>query len=82
MRYAATIILLFVVLSTLGFSQDAQLRQVKGRVIKSKDLPAVELEFGKDFKYVGGHKFVLYDVANAEQPFFVDADNEGRIQRM
>jgi hypothetical protein len=82
MRYTATIIFLLAVLSTVGFSQDAQLRQVKGRIIKSKDLPAVELEFGKEFKYVGGHKFVLYDVANAEQHFFVDADKQGRIKRM
>ena len=81
MRYTATVILL-IVLSTLVFSQDTPLRRVKGRVIESKDLPAVELEFGKDFKYVGGQKFVLYDVANAEQHFFVDADKQGRIKRM
>ena len=49
----------------------------KGQVIRSKPMPAVELEFGKGFKYAGAHKFVLDAVANAEQHFFVDADKEG-----
>ena len=56
-------------------------RTVSGQVLKSKDTPAVQLEFDKAFKYAGGHSFVLYDVANAEQYFFVDADKEGRIKR-
>jgi hypothetical protein len=56
-------------------------RTVSGQVLKSKDTPAVRLEFDKAFKYAGGHSFVLYDVANAEQHFFVDADKEGRIKR-
>ena len=74
--------LLFVALPVSSYSQADQLREVKGRIIKSKDTPAVELEFGKDFKYAGGHRFVLYDVANAEQHFFVDADKDGRIKRL
>lgn len=74
--------LLFVALPASSYSQTDQLREVKGQVIKSPSTPAVELEFGKDFKYAGGHKFVLYDVANAEQHFFVDADKGGRIKRM
>jgi hypothetical protein len=45
-------------------------------------LPAVKIEFDKGFKYVGGHDFILYEVARAEQHFFVDADKEGRIKRM
>jgi len=56
-------------------------RTVSGQVLKSKDTPAVRLEFDKAFKYAGGHSFVLYEVANAEQHFFVDADKEGRIKR-
>ena len=66
-----------------GFAQaNDGLRKVKGRTLTSNDTPAVELEFGKAFKYVGGHKFVLYDVANAEQHFFVDADKNGRVTRL
>jgi len=50
-------------------------------VLTSKDTPAVRLEFDKAFKYIGAQSFVLYDVANAEQHFFVDADKDGRIKR-
>ena len=56
-------------------------RTVSGQVLTSKDTPAVRLKFDKAFKYAGGHSFVLYDVANAEQHFFVDADKDGRIKR-
>jgi hypothetical protein len=58
------------------------LRSVKGRVLTSTELPAVTLRFDKDFKYAGGHEFILYDVARAEQHFFVDADREGRVRRL
>lgn len=65
------------------FAQPGEkLREVKGRTLRSTHTPAVELDLGKTFKYVGGQKFVLYDVANAEQHFFVDADKDGRIKRM
>lgn len=59
-----------------------QARTVKGQVLISKATPAVRLEFGKEFKYIGGQDFILYDVARAEQHFFVDADKEGRIKRL
>ena len=60
----------------------AQTRSVKDRTLTSTQMPAVRLEFDQPFKYVGGHSFILYDVANAEQHFFVDADKEGRVKRM
>jgi hypothetical protein len=56
-------------------------RTVSGQVLTSKDLPAVQIEFDKVFNYVGAQSFVLYNVANAEQHFFVDADKDGRIKR-
>jgi hypothetical protein len=56
-------------------------RTVSGQVLTSKDTPAVRLEFDKAFKYIGAQSFVLYDVANAEQHFFVDADKDGRLKR-
>ncbi|MGH9856158.1 MAG: hypothetical protein ACREBD_40515 [Blastocatellia bacterium] len=59
-----------------------QSRTVKGQVLASTETPAVNIEFDKSFKYVGGHDFILYEVARAEQHFFVDADKEGRIKRM
>ena len=57
-------------------------RTVKDRTLTSPEMPAVRLEFSKPFKYAGGHSFILYEVANAEQHFFVDADKDGRIKRM
>jgi hypothetical protein len=45
-------------------------------------MPAVRIKFDKAFNYVGNQSFILYDVANAEQHFFVDADKQGRIKRM
>ena len=57
-------------------------RTVKGQTLTSTETPAVRLEFDKGFKYAGGHVFILYDVARAEQHFFVDADQEGRVKRL
>ncbi|MFL6276350.1 MAG: hypothetical protein ACJ74G_14265 [Blastocatellia bacterium] len=59
-----------------------QVRKVKGHVLTSKASPTVRLEFDKDFKYIGHQEFILYDVAHAEQHFFVDADKDGRIKRL
>ena len=74
--------LLFVAIPVSNYLMTDELREVKGQVLKSPSTPAVELEFDRDFKYAGGHKFVLYDVANAEQHFFVDADKQGRVKRL
>src|SRR5437764_14069327 len=57
-------------------------RTVKGRVLTSTAMPALRLEFDKEFKYIGNQDFILYDVARAEQHFFVDADKQGRIKRL
>ncbi|HWW77345.1 MAG TPA: hypothetical protein VNZ44_18225 [Pyrinomonadaceae bacterium] len=57
-------------------------RKVGGQVLTSDDAPPVRIEFDKSFKYVGGQSFILYDVASAEQHFFVDADSGGRIRRL
>jgi hypothetical protein len=79
-------LLLIIALFGLGISlqtAEAQTtRTVKGQVITSTEMPAVRLQFDKGFKYAGGHDFILYEVARAEQHFFVDADNQGRIKRL
>src|SRR5262245_21688675 len=36
-------------------------RSVKGQVLTSAALPAVNLKFDKAFKYVGGQAFILYE---------------------
>src|SRR5262245_8655260 len=58
------------------------LRSVKDQVLTSTEMPAVSLKVDKQFKYAGGQSFILYKVARAEQHFFVDADDQGRIKRM
>lgn len=55
---------------------------VVGQVLTSNGMPSVRMKFDKAFKYAGTQSFILYDVAHAEQHFFVDADNTGRIKRM
>jgi hypothetical protein len=57
-------------------------RKVSGLTLTSNETPRVRIKFGKGFKYAGGQSFVLYDVANAEQHFFVDADARGRVRRL
>ena len=57
------------------------LRTAKGQILTSPELPKLQLRFAKTFKYVGGHTFILYDVARAEQHFFVDADKDGNVYR-
>lgn len=62
--------------------QEKNLRSVKNHVLTSKEMPDVKLKFGKDFKYAGNQDFILYDVARAEQHFFVDTDGKGNIKRL
>jgi hypothetical protein len=65
-----------------AIDSDTPVRSVKGQVLTSTETPGVSLKVDKQFKYVGGQTFILYDVARAEQHFFVDADEQGRIKRM
>lgn len=55
-------------------------RAVDGQVLRSTGMPFVAIEFDEEFKYAGTQSFVLYDVANCEQHFFVDADDKGRVK--
>lgn len=86
MRYFVTVALLAIVGPL--FAQEnsgvnlTNTRTVKGQTLKSTGLPKLKLKFAKDFKYAGGHTFILYDVARAEQHFFVDADDNGNISRL
>ena len=54
----------------------------KKRTLVSTARPALTLKHGKDLKYIGTQSFTLYDVAHAEQHFFVDADDEKRVRRL
>jgi hypothetical protein len=55
-------------------------REVRGRTIRSSFDPAIRLEFSDRYSYAGGQRFVLYDVADAEQHFFVDAGPDGVLR--
>ncbi len=55
-------------------------RAASGQILSSARDPAARLEFAPNFKYVGGQRFILYGVADAEQHFFVDADAQGSVR--
>jgi hypothetical protein len=57
-------------------------RTVAGQTLRSVHTPAIQLTFNEVFKYAGGQRFILYNVADAEQHVFVDAMDGGRIRRM
>jgi hypothetical protein len=85
MKKASWLIVAVITMAALSNPASApsvQPRSVKDQVLTSTEMPAVRIEFDKGFKYVGGHSFILYDVAHAEQHFFLDADKEGRVKRM
>lgn len=56
-------------------------RQVRGQTIISNELPAAELTFGKDYRYLGGQAVNLYGNADAEQHLFVKAKSTGSVER-
>jgi hypothetical protein len=58
------------------------MRRVKRQVLTSTSLPPIRIKFDKTFKYVGSQSFILYDMAQVEQHFFVNADKQKRIKRM
>jgi hypothetical protein len=66
----------------IGKTAEKKVRAVKDRVLTSTEMPAVRLKFGKSFKYAGAQDFILYEVARAEQHFFVEADDKNNIKRL
>jgi hypothetical protein len=56
-------------------------REVEGNTIRSLQLPKAELQLGKDFEYVGGQRFTLYGVAEAEQHLFVKKVSGNTVDR-
>jgi len=57
-------------------------RAVEGQTIISRDTPAIRIRFPPAFRHVGGDRFVLYGMADAELHLFVDAGPDGRVRRM
>ena len=77
-----------LLLSSLALAQSPaktesnQTRRVRRQVLTSTYLPSIRVRFDGRFKYLGSQRFILYDRAQVEQHFFVDADNQLRIKRM
>src|SRR4029077_18242533 len=76
-------LLLCAALCATAVTPDSQppARKVEGHTLISGSLPAARLSFVPAFNYVGGQRFPLYGVAEAEQHFFVDADPPGNTRR-
>jgi hypothetical protein len=56
-------------------------REVKENTIRSLELPRAELHFASDYQYVGGQRFTLYGVAEAEQYLFVRKGSKNTVER-
>jgi hypothetical protein len=57
----------------------ASARHVHGQLIESDSAPAANLTFASNFRYAGGQRVVIDSAAEADQYFFVDADQGGTI---
>lgn len=57
-------------------------RKVEGQVVTSARNPAIRIEVGKEFRYLGAQRFNLYGVADAEQHFFAEAGPDGKVKRL
>lgn len=56
--------------------------KVTGQSLTSKRFPSVTFEFPAEFKYAGSQRFALYSVADAEQHFWVEADDMKNVKRL
>ena len=74
-RYAALVALLGI----LSSSASAQ-RRVEGNAVYSDSLPSIILQVDSSLTYLGTQRFVLYNVAQAEQHFFAELEGQ-RIKR-
>lgn len=60
----------------------SQTRRVEGQVLTSTALPEIRIRFDEALQYAGNKSFTLNGIAQAEQYFFVEADEQRRIKRM
>jgi hypothetical protein len=56
-------------------------RTSQATVLRSDQLPAIEIQIDPAFRYVGSTSFILYEVAHVEQHHFVIPDAERRVLR-
>ncbi len=58
------------------------LRSVSENTIISSRDPSISMQFNSSLRYLGGQKFVLYGVADAEQHFFVETTADNKIKSL
>jgi hypothetical protein len=56
-------------------------RSVQNNILRSEELPAIQIKIDTQFAYVGSTNFILYDVAHVEQHHFIVTDAQKRVQR-
>lgn len=65
-----------------GARETNSTRRVEGQVLTSAAMPSIRIKFDAALKYMGNQSFTLHGVAQAEQYYFVEADEQRRIKRM
>ena len=56
-------------------------RIVRANSIVSEQDPRIRIEVPETSKYIGGHRWLLFDVADCEVHVFVEADSEKRVSK-
>lgn len=82
LRFAAVVIAFALCAAAQPEPSKPLKRQVASQTLTSKSNPAVELSFDKSYKYVGGQRWDLYGIADAEQHFFVKPGKDNAIERL
>ena len=80
----ARALVLVALLPALAVASERLLPQrvVQGQTIVSKSDTPIRIEVTGSFKYVGGQRFILRQTTDAEQHFFVEADDRKTVQRL
>jgi len=56
-------------------------RSVQNNILRSEELPLIQIKIDPQFSYVGNTNFILYDIAHVEQHHFIVTDTQKRVQR-
>jgi len=68
--------------SILAAQKTGPERKVEGNVVTSERDPKVRIRLPRSAQYVGGDRFVLYDMADCELHAFVEADEHKNVGRL
>jgi hypothetical protein len=82
MKITAAAALLLLSCSVVCAQSASPERQVRGNSVVSERNPAVRIELPEQARYMGAHRWTLYDVADCEVHVFIEADETKRVQRL